>query len=83
MSTHPLAPAHSAPRARPTSDPAIDAAFVELIGQDAATLRLPASEVVNLLAHLTLSSVHPMFPARPLTPAEIVSVVLDGTRRSH
>ena len=78
-----IAPPHTTPRARPTSDPEIDAAFVDLIGEDATTLRLPASEVVNLLAHLTLSSVHPMFPARPLTAAEIVSVVLDGTRRSR
>jgi AcrR family transcriptional regulator len=75
-------PAHARPAARRGSDPEIDAAFVDLIGDDARTLRLPAGEVVNLLAHLTLSSVHPMFPARPLTPAEIVSVVLDGTRRS-
>jgi hypothetical protein len=56
---------------------------VDLIGDDAVTLRLPAEDVVNLLAHLTLSSVHPMFPTRPLTPGDIVSVVLDGTRRSR
>ena len=76
-------PAHSrrAGRAPRTSDPEIDAAMVDLIGEDAATLRLPAGDVVNLLAHLTLSSAHPMFPARPLTAAQIVSVVLDGTRR--
>ena len=50
---------------------------------DAAALRLPPQDVVNILAHLTLSSVHPMLPVRSMTPAEIVSVVLDGTRRSH
>ena len=75
-------PAHSRP-VRRTSDPEIDAALVDLIGDDAASLRLPAEDVVNLLAHLTLSSVHPMFPTRPLTPDDIVSVVLDGTRRSR
>ena len=64
------------------ADPAVDAALVDLIGADAALLRLPAPEVVNLLAHLTLSSGHPMFPTRPLSPAEIVDVVLDGTRRT-
>ncbi len=65
------------------SDPAVDAIFVELIGDDAALLRLPAQDVVDVLSHLTLSSVHPFFPGPSLTPAQIVSVVLDGTRRSH
>ena len=69
------APPHSA-------DPAVDAALVDLIGADAVLLRLPAQDVVNLLAHLTLSSGHPMFHTRPLSPAEIVDVVLDGTRRT-
>ncbi len=73
-------PAHT-PRTRRAPDPAVDAAIVDLIGEDAADLRLPARDVVNLLAHLTLSSAHPLFPARPLTAAQIVSVVLDGTRR--
>ena len=70
------------PVRRPMSDPAVDAAFVDLIGTDAASLRLPAQDVVNILAHLTLSSAHPMLPVRSMTPAEIVSVVLDGTRKA-
>lgn len=82
-------PRHHAPGGSPThaphaphaADPAVDAALVDLIGSDAVQLRLPAPDVVNLLAHLTLSSGHPMFPTRPLRPAEIVDVVLDGTRR--
>lgn len=65
------------------SDPAVDAAFVDLIGADAARLRMPPEDVVNILAHLTLSSAHPMFPVRTMTPAEIVSVVLDGTRKDR
>ena len=65
------------------SDPEVDAIFVELIGDDAASLRLPAQDVVDVLSQLTLSSVHPFFPGPSLTPAQIVSVVLDGTRRSH
>ena len=65
------------------SDPEVDAAFVELIGHEGADLRLPAQDVVDVLSHLTLSSVHPFFPGPALTPAQIVSVVLDGTRRSH
>lgn len=79
------APGASAPlasHARHSADPAVDAALVDLIGADAGLLRLPAQDVVNLLAHLTLSSGHPMFPTRPLAPAEIVDVVLDGTRRT-
>ncbi|WP_345207327.1 helix-turn-helix domain-containing protein [Fodinibacter luteus] len=78
-----MAPPKHARPGRRGSDPEVDATMVELIGDDASTLRLPPEDVVNLLAHLTLSSVHPMFPARPLTPVEIVSVVLDGTRRSR
>lgn len=71
------------PKRHRGSDPEVDAVFVELIGDDAASLRLPAQDVVDVLSHLTLSSVHPFFPGPALTPAQIVSVVLDGTRRSH
>ncbi len=71
------------PRRHRASDPQVDALFIELIGDDAADLRLPAQDVVDVLSHLTLSSVHPFFPGPALTPAQIVSVVLDGTRRSH
>jgi AcrR family transcriptional regulator len=79
-------PAHAhghAPKRHRGSDPQVDALFIELIGDDAASLRLPAQDVVDVLSHLTLSSVHPFFPGPALTPAQIVSVVLDGTRRSH
>jgi len=72
-----------APKRHRGSDPEVDAIFVELIGDDAASLRLPAQDVVDVLSHLTLSSVHPFFAGPALTPAQIVSVVLDGTRRSH
>ena len=82
-STGALPPHRHAPKQHRGSDPEVDAVFVELIGDDAATLRLPAQEVVDVLSHLTLSSVHPFFPGPPMTPAQIVSVVLDGTRRSH
>jgi AcrR family transcriptional regulator len=74
-------PGHPPPR-RALTDPAVDAAFVDLIGPDVESLRLPAHDVVNILAHLTLSSAHPMFPVRSMTPDEIVSVVLDGTRKA-
>ena len=68
-------------RRRGTSDPAVDAAFVDLVGEDAATLRRPVEEVVGLLSLLTLSSVHPLLSTRRLDATEIVDVVLDGTRR--
>lgn len=74
-------PQVEAGRRRGTSDPAVDAAFVDLVGDDAATLRRPVEEVVGLLSLLTLSSVHPLLSTRRLEPAEIVDVVLDGTRR--
>ena len=70
------------PHRRPMSDPAVDAAFVDLVGEDADDLRLAATDVVNILAHLTLSSAHPMLPVRPMSAEEIVSVVLDGTRKA-
>ena len=67
-------------RGRP-ADPAVDAAFADLIGEDAAALRKPVEEVVALLQLLTLSSVHPLMATRRLDADEIVDVVLDGTRR--
>jgi AcrR family transcriptional regulator len=73
---------HGPPHAR-GRDPEVDAVFLDLVGEDAASLRLPAQHVVDVLAHLTLASVHPFFPGPALTPAQIVSVVLDGTRRSR
>ncbi|MGL5911266.1 MAG: TetR/AcrR family transcriptional regulator [Phycicoccus sp.] len=71
---------HGAGRAR--DDERIDAALRDVIGTDADLLRLPAQRVVDVLANLTMASVHPMFRARSLTAAEIVSVVLDGARRA-
>lgn len=71
------------PRRVHGADPEVSAAFVDLIGADSDQLRLPAVEVVEVLSHLTLSSVHPLFPGRSLTPDRIVSVVLDGTRRAR
>ncbi|WP_191563075.1 TetR/AcrR family transcriptional regulator [Janibacter melonis] len=69
-------------RHRGPGDPALDAAFTALVGDDAVALRKPVDEVVGLLQLLALSSVHPLMSARRLDAAEIVDVVLDGTRRS-
>jgi AcrR family transcriptional regulator len=68
-------------RRRASSDPAVDAAFIDLIGPDAAQLRKPVTEVIALMQLLTLSSVHPLMSTGRLNAAEIVDVVLDGTRR--
>jgi AcrR family transcriptional regulator len=68
-------------RPRGSSDPAVDAAFADLVGPDADALRRPVHEVVALLQLLTLSSVHPLMSTGRLDAAEIVDVVLDGTRR--
>ena len=68
-------------RRRASPDPAVDAAFADLIGSDAAHLRKPVAEVIALMQLLTLSSVHPLMSTGRLDAAEIVDVVLDGTRR--
>jgi hypothetical protein len=78
---HSGAPAPMGPKPRRPSDPAVDAAIADLVGPDAHTLRKPVDEVVGLLQLLTLSSVHPLMATGRLDAAEIVSVVLDGTRR--
>ena len=74
--------------ATPTSavaarDPEVDAAFVDLIGDDAASLRLPGPGRRRrpVAASRSRASTR-CFPGPSLTPAQIVSVVLDGTRRS-
>ncbi|MGL5819202.1 MAG: TetR/AcrR family transcriptional regulator [Phycicoccus sp.] len=69
-------------RTRRARDDRIDEALRQVIGADADLLRLPVQRVVDVLANLTMASVHPMFRARSLTAAEIVSVVLDGARRA-
>jgi AcrR family transcriptional regulator len=77
----PIGHKHKHKRPRGSSDPAVDAAFTDLVGPDAAALRRPVHEVVALLQLLTLSSVHPLMSTGRLDAAEIVDVVLDGTRR--
>ncbi len=80
---HAGAPAPVEPkRRRGSRDPAVDAAFTDLIGDDAASLRKPVLEVIGLLHLLTISSVHPFMYTGRLDPADIVSVVLDGTRKA-
>jgi len=58
---------------------AVDAAFVELVGDDTDQLRLPPLEVVAYLRMLTLSSVHPMLGHQGASAQELVDVILEGT----
>lgn len=65
-------------RRRRESTERLDAAFAELIGADAAQLRIPVVNFIGYLRMLTLSSVHPMLDGQDSTPQELVDVVLDG-----
>ena len=58
----------------------LDAAFVDLIGDDAAQLRVPCPTFVGYLRMLTLSSVHPMLDGETSTPEQLVDVLLEGAR---
>jgi AcrR family transcriptional regulator len=60
-------------------DAAFRAAIVDLVGADAATLRVPADDLAHVLRMLVFSSAHPMISGgRPLAAEEIVTVLLDG-----
>ena len=78
-SGRPMRPPHKGqdPR-REQANTAVDQAFVALVGADADQLRLPATEVVNYLRMLTLSSVHPMLHHGDSTPQDLVDVILEG-----
>lgn len=56
----------------------LDDAFVALIGDDAALLRIPVRNFIGYLRMLTLSSVHPMLDGQDSTAAELVDVLLEG-----
>ena len=63
---------------RRPGDPEVDAAFIDLIGPDAALLRVPVERAVTYLSMLTMASVHPFFPDAKTTAAEVVDVLLTG-----
>ena len=56
----------------------LDAAFVEVLGEDVRLLRVPATKFISYLRMLTLSSVHPMLDGESSTPEQLVDVLLDG-----
>lgn len=58
---------------------ALDAALVDVVGADAAQLRVPPGELARLLRLLTFSGTHPrLSDGAPLPPDRIVAVLLDG-----
>jgi AcrR family transcriptional regulator len=57
------------------------AAFLALLGPDAAQLRYSPEEVAHRMRLITFSATHPMISdGRPLTAEEIVDFALDGVR---
>lgn len=70
-------PPHRGPR---PSD-VITATIARLIEPDRAELRVPPAEAARLLNLLLFSGLHPgITNGKPLTPEEIVEVILDGVR---
>ncbi len=62
---------------RPVSE---SAALVELLKANRQELRVPPAEAARLLRALTLASSHPMMADKPLAPARIVDLFLEGAR---
>jgi AcrR family transcriptional regulator len=56
----------------------IDAELVQLVGQDADSLRVPVQRLLDFLRMLTLASVHPFMQRSPASAGEIVDVALNG-----
>lgn len=60
-----------------------DSGVMRLIGADAERFTLPVERVTELLRGLTFAATHPHLTEQsPLTPAEIVDVILHGVLRS-
>lgn len=58
---------------------AFRAALVDIVGPDEGALRVPATELAHVMRLLVFSGTHPMISdGRPLTPEQIVTVLLDG-----
>jgi AcrR family transcriptional regulator len=67
-----------AERRRKEASAELDAAFVDLIGADAAQLRIPAKDFLAYLRMLTLSSDHPMLEGTNASAEELVGILLEG-----
>ncbi len=62
---------------RPVSE---SAALVALLKSHRGELRVPPGDAARLLRALTLASSHPMMADKPMAPARIVDLFLDGVR---
>lgn len=71
-------PGGEAHRRRHEATAELDAAFVDVLGDDATLLRVPATTFIGYLRMLTLSSVHPMLEGQASTPEQLVDVLLEG-----
>jgi AcrR family transcriptional regulator len=61
---------------------ALRAAMVDIVGPDERGLRVPATELAHVLRLLVFSGTHPMISdGQPLTPEQIVTILLDGLAR--
>jgi hypothetical protein len=70
---------HSSPRSQ---NDAVDLAVVKLIEPARSELRVPPAEVVRTLRLLVVANAMPWLnEGRPLTPQEVVDIVLDGVRK--
>ncbi len=69
---------------RPRPSDEIGATIARLIEPDRHALRVPPAQAARLLRLLLFSGSHPgIAEGKPLTPEEIVGVVLDGIRIRH
>lgn len=67
---------------RGVADTAIDDAVTALVAPDADDLRIEPAELTRLARLLTLGGSHPsLSPGDPLTPTEVVAVLLHGVVR--
>ena len=74
-------PGKKPPQRGPRSSTVIASAIARLIEPDRAKLRVPPAEAARLLQMLLFSGSHPgITNGKPLTPSEIVEVILDGVR---
>ena len=70
-------------RVHPTNE-MIHAAIARVLEPDRERFRLPLTDVARILRLLTFSGTHPMITeGQPLTPEDIVDVLLDGVLRRH
>ena len=74
-------PGNKPPRRGPRPSTVISDAIARLIAPDRAELRVAPAEAARLLHLLLFSGSHPgITSGNPLTPKEIVEVILDGVR---